>query len=42
LPIVFATYQLSYALGFLLALFIPTAIWGLPGPMRKTTPAVTR
>jgi len=41
LPVVFATYQLSYALGFLLALIVSPANWGGENSMRKnvTTPA---
>jgi glycosyltransferase involved in cell wall biosynthesis len=42
LPIVFATYHLSYAVGFLLALLYRPATRDLPNPMRKVLTAITR
>ncbi len=42
LPIVFATYQLSYALGSLLALSCPPANWDRPNFIRKVLTALTR
>ena len=42
LPIVFATYHLAYALGFLLALLYRTADEGRPSPMRNFLTAITR
>lgn len=42
LPIVFAAYQLSYALGFLLAPFYRPAMWDRPNPPRKFVAAITR
>ncbi|HEV2522299.1 MAG TPA: glycosyltransferase family 2 protein [Candidatus Acidoferrales bacterium] len=41
MPIVFATYHLAYALGFLLALFYRTAAWDRLSPMRKVLTAIT-
>jgi succinoglycan biosynthesis protein ExoA len=42
LPIVFATYHLSYGLGFLLALLYRPADWDRAHPMRKALTAITR
>jgi succinoglycan biosynthesis protein ExoA len=42
LPIVFATYHLSYALGFLLAVLYRPATWDRPNPIRKVLTAITR
>ena len=42
LPIVFATYHLSYALGSLLALLYCPATLDLPNPMRRVLTAINR
>jgi succinoglycan biosynthesis protein ExoA len=42
LPIVFATYQFSYALGFVLALLYRPANWDWPTPVRKVLTAFTK
>lgn len=42
LPIVFATYHLSYALGFLFALLYRPATWDQPHPIRKVLTAITK
>jgi succinoglycan biosynthesis protein ExoA len=42
MPVVFATYHLSYALGFLLAVLYRPADWNRPHPMRKVLTAITR
>jgi hypothetical protein len=42
LPIVFATYQFSYALGFLLALLVRPAACDSPNSRRKAATAPTR
>jgi hypothetical protein len=42
LPVVFAAYQLPYALGFLSALFHRQANRSLPNPLRKTLTTTTR
>lgn len=42
LPVVFATYHFSYALGFLLALLYRPLAWNRPTPMSKALTAVTR
>jgi len=42
LPIIFATYHLSYALGFLLALFCRPATGDRPKPTRAIFTAITR
>jgi succinoglycan biosynthesis protein ExoA len=42
LPVVFATYHFSYALGFLLALVYRPGVWGPPTPMRRAVTAITR
>ena len=42
LPIVFATYHLPYALGFLLALLFRPTVRDLPNPVRKVLTAITR
>jgi hypothetical protein len=42
LPVVFATYHLSYALGFVLALMYRPAAGDRPNPMRKVLMAITR
>lgn len=42
LPIVFAVYHLSYALGFVLALLYRPATGERPNPMRKVLTAITR
>ena len=42
LPIVFATYHLSYALGFLLALFFSCAAWFQPNFRRKVSALMSR
>jgi hypothetical protein len=42
LPIVFVVYQLSYALGFVLAFLYRPEFGGSPNPMRKVLTAITR
>ncbi len=42
LPVVFATYHLSYALGFVLALLYRPATGDRPNPIRKVLAAITR
>jgi hypothetical protein len=42
LPVVFATYHLSYGLGFLLALAYQPMTWDRPSYMRKILTAITR
>lgn len=42
LPVVFATYHLSYALGFVLALLYRPGAAGRPNPIRKALIAITR
>ena len=42
LPLVFATYQLSYGLGFLLALTFRPVTWDRPSCLRKILTAITR
>ena len=42
LPIVFATYHLSYALGFLLAVFSACAVWLRPNFSRKVLALMSR
>jgi succinoglycan biosynthesis protein ExoA len=42
LPLVFATYHLSYALGFLLALTFQPVTWERPSYLRKILTAITR
>lgn len=42
LPVVFAFYHLSYALGFVLALFYRPATGERPNPIRKVLTAITR
>ena len=42
LPVVFATYHLSYALGFVLALLYRPAASDRPNPIRKALIAITR
>ena len=42
LPIVFAVYHLSYALGFVLALLYRPATGDRPNPLRKVLSAITR
>ena len=42
LPVVFATYHLSYALGFVLALLYRPVTWDRPNPMRRILTAITR
>jgi succinoglycan biosynthesis protein ExoA len=42
LPMVFATYHLAFALGFLLGLLCRPAAWYLPNPMRKVLTSITR
>jgi hypothetical protein len=42
LPVVFAAYQLPYALGFLSALFYRPAKRNLPNPLPKTLTTTTR
>ena len=42
LPIVFATYHLSYALGFLLAILYRPATWDTPNHVRRVLNAITR
>jgi len=42
LPVVFAIYHLSYALGFVLALLYRPSIGSHPAPMRKVLTAITR
>jgi succinoglycan biosynthesis protein ExoA len=42
LPIVFATYHLSYGLGFLLGLSCRPAAWNRPSPLRRVLIAITR
>jgi succinoglycan biosynthesis protein ExoA len=42
LPVVFATYHLSYALGFVLALLYRPAAGDRPNPIRKVLTAITR
>jgi succinoglycan biosynthesis protein ExoA len=42
LPIVFAVYHFSYALGFVLALLYRPATWDHPNPIRKVLTAITR
>ena len=42
LPLVFATYHLSYALGFLLALTFQPVAWDRPSYLRKILTAITR
>jgi len=42
LPIVFSTYHLSYALGFLLALLYRPASWDRPNPVLRVLTALTR
>jgi len=42
LPIIFATYHLSFALGFLLAILYRPAAGDRPKPMRKVLTAITR
>lgn len=42
LPVVFATYHLSYALGFLLALTFQPVAWDRPSYLRKILTAITR
>lgn len=41
LPVVFATYHLAYALGFLLALLYRTAAWDRPSPLGKILTTIT-
>jgi succinoglycan biosynthesis protein ExoA len=42
LPVVFATYHFSYALGFLLALVHRPAVWDRPTPVTRAVTAITR
>ncbi|MBZ5661867.1 MAG: glycosyltransferase family 2 protein [Acidobacteriia bacterium] len=42
LPVVFATYHLSYALGFLLAIAFRPAAWDRPTYLRRILTAITR
>ena len=42
LPIVFATYHISYGLGFLLGIAYRPADWNRPSAMRKALTAITR
>jgi hypothetical protein len=42
LPVVFATYHLSYALGFVLALLYRPVTLDRPNPMRRILTAITR
>lgn len=42
LPVVFAAYQMPYALGSLLAIFCRPVLRNLPGPIRKAVMAPTR
>jgi succinoglycan biosynthesis protein ExoA len=42
LPLVFATYHFSYALGFLLAVFFRPAAWDRMNPKGKALSAITR
>jgi glycosyltransferase involved in cell wall biosynthesis len=42
LPIIFAVYHFSYALGFVLALLYRPATWERPNPIRKVLTAITR
>ena len=42
LPVVFATYHLSYALGSLLAILYSPATLDLPNPMRRVLSAINR
>jgi hypothetical protein len=42
LPIVFATYQLSYAMGFLLALLYRPTAGSRPNPQRSVATTITR
>ena len=42
LPFVFATYQISYAVGFLLALAYRPMAWDQPSYLRKILTAITR
>jgi glycosyltransferase involved in cell wall biosynthesis len=42
LPIVFATYHISYGLGFLLGLSYNPKEWNRPSPIRKVLTAITR
>lgn len=42
LPIVFATYHLSYGLGFLVGLAYNPATWDRPSPLRRALTVITR
>jgi hypothetical protein len=42
LPIVFATYHLSYGVGFLLGISYRPTDWDLHSPLRKVLTAITR
>jgi len=42
LPAVFATYHLSYALGFITAMLHRPATWGRPNPIQKVLAAMTK
>jgi len=42
LPVVFATYHFSYAIGFLLGFLYRPGTWDRPTPMRKALTAITR
>jgi succinoglycan biosynthesis protein ExoA len=42
LPIVFATYHMSYGLGFLLGLSYRPKVWDQPSALRKVLTAITR
>jgi glycosyltransferase involved in cell wall biosynthesis len=42
LPIIFATYHLSYGLGFLIGLSYHPASWDRPSPVREVLRAITR
>ena len=42
LPIVFATYHLSYGTGFLFGLSYRPTLWDRPSPIRNLLTAITR